>query len=117
MSALLGGGLQRVFGAAFGAIYLDAMLHRRIKTFGAGGDATVSEADATCKAAVDSASRAMRGEAGYVEGDVAIFVLRAGGPQTITTDDEITVGGERFMIESVATDIGRTHWVLRGREA
>lgn len=117
--ALLDGGLRAVFGAAFGGIYLDATLHRQGLTFGTGGDVSApSDTDEAVKAHFDAITEAMRQAQGYSEQDVAILILQEGVTAAPTTDDEITLSGQRWKIAGPITeDPARTYWLARGRRA
>lgn len=115
--SLLDGGLARIFGAAMGSVYLDATLHRIVRTPAANGDVATSATDHAAKAHFDMVDETMRQEPGYTERDVAILVLRAPLAVEPTTDDEITLGGRRWSIASVGTDPAGTHWRMRGQAA
>lgn len=118
---LLNGGIEAVFGSAFGAFYLDGILHRdgtdpqyddegNITGYGGG-------ADIACKAQIDGATYDMRQAEGYADGDMRIIVLSAGLGVAVTTDFQVTVSGKRWMIQSVERDAAASHWILRGRAA
>jgi hypothetical protein len=113
---LLDGGLARIFSGAFRGIFLDATLHRATLTDDGAGGGSASFADEVVKAQLDHASAAMRASEGYVDTDQRIIVLAYGVDQ-ITTDDEITVKGQRWSIASVATDPATAAYELRGRLA
>jgi hypothetical protein len=113
---LLDGGLASVFASAFSTFYLDATLHRSTITDDGRGGGSVAFEDEAVKAQLDSTSHAMREAEGYVEGDQRIFVL-ASGLAAISTDDEITIGEQRWMIQSVATDPAGAYFELRGRKS
>jgi hypothetical protein len=119
--ALLDGGIQAIFGAAFGGLYLDATLHQgtgspvydpitgAITGYTGGGDVA-------CKAQVDVATEAMRQADGYAEGDARILVL-AQGIGTITSDHRVTVRSQLWHILSAELDAAQCHWTLRARKA
>lgn len=118
---LLDGGIEAIFGAAFGGLYLPATLHRdtsapiydgegNITGFSGGGDIG-------CRAQVDAATYAMRQAEGFIEGDTRIIVLSAGLGVEVTTDMQITARGVRWQIAGVDRDAAASHWVLRGRPA
>lgn len=113
---ILDGGLSGVFGAAFGPLYLPAVLHRR--SLVDLGDGSLSEvvADVAVRAQVDAATEAMRQAEGYADGDVRILVLAAGVP-ALSSDDWITVRGQRWSIQSASLDPAASHWDCRGRRA
>jgi hypothetical protein len=110
--------IAATFAGAFGAMYLDGQLYRAAEFTddGAGGgdDSGFASAEAV-KVQVDQATQAMRGADGYVEGDVRILML-AHGVAAPDTDAEISAGGGRYMIASVATDPAGSYYELRGRK-
>ncbi|MGK3947108.1 hypothetical protein ABK046_53150, partial [Streptomyces caeruleatus] len=59
----------------------------------------------------DVASYAMQSNANYIDGDVRIFVL---APQ-VTTDDEITVSGQRYKIYATSRDPAGAYWDCSAR--
>ena len=119
--SMLDGGIRSIFGAAFGALYLSATLHRSgtepiynsegVITGYSGG------ADISCRAQVDACTYAMRQADGYSEGDVSIIVLADGLGVSMSTDMQITVRGQRWMIASADLDAAASHWICRGRAA
>lgn len=111
---LLDGGIANVFAKAFASIYLPAVLHVRTVIDDGEGSLTASETEYACRAQVDEATEAMRASAGYTDTDRRIMVLAATLPAKPTTDDAITVGGQRYNIGSVSADPANSHWVLRG---
>lgn len=119
--ALLNGGLEAIFGAALGGLYLDATLHRDTSAPIYDGEGNITGfgggADIACKAQVDSVTYAMRQAEGFVEGDVRIIVLSAGLGIALTTDMQITVSGKRWQIASADRDAAASHWICRGRPA
>jgi len=114
---LLDGGIAAAFAGVFGAVYLDGLLYRpnEFSDDGKGGGSGSGFAAAEpIKLQVDAATQAMRAAEGFVEGDVRILVL-AHGVAAIDTDCEITAGGTRYLIGSVATDPAGSYYELRGR--
>lgn len=119
--SLFDGGIEAIFGAALGGLYLPAVLH----TSGTGpiydneGNIVgyAGGTDIECRAQMDAATWAMRQGEGFVDGDVRIIVLSSGLPVEITTDHEITVATKRWMVASAERDAARSHWILRGRLA
>lgn len=119
--ALLDGGIERIFGAALGGLYLPATLHRDGTDPIYDGEGNIvgyaGGVDIACRAQMDAATWAMRQADGYAEGDVRIIVLSAGLDVAVTTDFQITVAGRRRMIASAERDAARSHWICRGRAA
>lgn len=114
---MLDGQLVAIFGRIFGSIYLPATLHKRTMAYDGDGNPTATVTDYSCRAQVDSATQAMRQAAGYVDSDVAIYVLAHHLAVPVTTDDEITVKGVRRAIASVEQDPAGTYWLCRGQLA
>lgn len=118
---LLDGGIEAIFGAAFGGLYLDGTLH-------AGTGAPIYDAqrritgytdpgDVACKVQVDSASEAMRRTEGFAEGDVRLIILSTGLSADITSDHEVTARSVRYRLLSADRDAAASHWICRGRRA
>lgn len=113
---LLNGGVSALFGQVFGAFYLDATLHRAGEiTYTDGVITGTGATDVPAKAQVDAATYAMVNSDGYVDGDMRIMILNPGVP--VTTDDEITVAGTRWKIQSVTQDPAVAYYECRGRKA
>ena len=117
--ALLNGGIANIFGAALSGLYLPATLHKpgEYATDGDGNVLPAVPTDVACRAQVDAATYTMRQSEGYSEGDMRIIVLAAGLGGPVTTDDQISVAGQRWMIGSAEMDAAASHWVCRGRKA
>lgn len=113
--ALLDGGLQAVFGAAFGTIYLSGTLHRQTRTEGYNGDVSVTWADSPIRYQPDRITEAMRQAEGFTDKDAAFIILQAGVAEP-NTDDEFTASG-RWAIKSVDADPANTHWIIRASPA
>lgn len=114
---LLDGGIEAIFGAAFGGLYLSATLHAGTGEPIYDDDGNVigfEGGDTACKAQVDAATDAMRRADGYAEGDARIIVL-AQGIGTVDSDNEITVRGKRWRLLSAELDAAASHWVCRAR--
>lgn len=119
--SLLNGGIEAIFGAALGGLYLDATLHRDGSDPIYDGEGSITGyaggAEIPCKAQMDAATYAMRQADGYVDGDVRIIILSAGLAVEVTAEHQIEVAGKRWMIASAERDAARSHWVCRGRKA
>ncbi len=119
---VLDGGLQAVFGAAFGGLYLDGWLHRASRTHEANGDLSTSYGDERVKVQVDRLTQGQRSAAGdsYTDKDARILVLQVGllGPVSRpSTDDQVTAGGVRWVVSGIASDPANTYWDMRGTPA
>ena len=126
--SLLNGGIERIFGAALGGMYLPAMLYG-----GAGpiydpvnGDIIgYDPGEAPCRAQADSVDWTMR--EGYIDGDIRILILSLGLPGPVTADHTIVIQADRFalpgggwkrwLISQPSMDAAGSHWVCRGRAA
>lgn len=122
---LLDGGLQAIFGAAFGPIYLDGTLHTSDFTSDAAGDVTrTNPQDVAVKVQIDKCTEAMREAPDYSAKDVALIVLQHGVSITPNSDHELTVitnpatspiGSTRYRLNApIEADPGSTHWLIRG---
>ena len=121
--ALLDGGLQAVFGAAFAGVYLQGTLHRAIRAEADNGDVTEvftgdpgQPAGTPIRYQPDRITEAMRQAEGYTDKDAAFLILQSGVSPAPTTDDEMTAGG-RWAIKSVDADPASTHWIVRASPA
>lgn len=112
--ALLDGGLQSIFGAAFGTIYLDGSLIRVTTTDDGTGSLTESATASAIKGQLDAVTEKMRQSAGYTDGDMRIIVLQSGVSIEPDTDDRIVLGGKAWSIADIEADPAQTHWVMRG---
>lgn len=113
---LLDGGIASLFGSVFSGLYLDATLHRAIITKDGQGGGSAAWSDEAVRAQLDSTTEAQQGAGGFLDTDQRIIVL-ASGLAPISPDDEITVGGIRWAIESVAADPANSYYDLRGRKS
>lgn len=119
-----------LFGEVFGALYTDAMLHRKVRgSDDAGGSASASftgdaaqAAGTLVKVQVDGCTEAMRREEGYAEQDVRLIILShyaGSGLPDPATGDHVTVptpGGTRYSLEGpLVADAARSHWQVRSR--
>lgn len=116
MAGLLDGGIASAFASAFGSIFLDATLHRATLTEDGVGGGSEDFVDEPVKAQLDQTTQAMQAADGYVDSDQRIIVL-ASGVAPIDTDDEITIGGQRWKIASVTVDPAGSYYDLQGRKA
>jgi hypothetical protein len=116
---LLDGGLARVLGSAMASFYLPAELHRVVITHDGegGGSATFAEAE-ECRAQIDRVVE--RIYQGNPETFQSILMLQQHAGEQLadpTEDDEISVGGGRYVITMVEQDPARSYWLLMCRMA
>lgn len=111
---LLDGGLQGIFGAAFGGLYLDGTLQKITYVDDGTGSATEVSTDYEIKGQIDAANQAMREQDGYSAGDMRIIILQADVPVTPNTDHRVILGGKLWNIANIEADPANTHWVMRG---
>ena len=111
---LLDGALAAAFASALTPLYSDATLHRRAITDNGKGGGSVGYADTAVKAQLDGTATAFDPKGGYVDAGQKIIVL-ARGLAPIGTDDELTIKGSRWMIDSVGTDPAGAYYALTGR--
>jgi hypothetical protein len=121
---LLDGGIQSIFGSAFGALYLNAALTRTVQTSDDEGGGTVTPSDQPCKVQVDACTETMRRAPGYTINDVSLYVLQvgiSGGP--IDTACYVTPAtgphaGIRYrLVAPIAQDPAAAYWNARGTPA
>lgn len=109
---LLDGDLQTIFGAAFAAFYLDAVLHK-VATADAGtGGFAVGTADHPVKAMVEALSDRARAASGLPLPAVSISLLRAGLPVSVDLDDLVTVSSKTYRVIRVDIDPAGAAWSL-----
>lgn len=123
--SLLGGGLARIFAAAFGSTYLPATLHRASPVVYDDGGSVISPAgfaDVPCRGQLESGVEELRPSEGFVDGAQRIFILTATLTGEPTTNDQVTVSdprwpGVRWQIISIDRDPAGAYWDLRARPA
>lgn len=122
MAAVLNGGLAAVFGAAFGGLYLPALVHVPAEVeYDAGGSIVpgVAAEPVPCRVQVDGVTEAMRRAEGFSERDMRLMVLAAGLGTEITTDCRVEVlqgpHAGLWLVASVARDPAGAYWDCRGR--
>lgn len=108
---LLDGGAASIFSSLMGAYFLPATLHQAGEPVYSGASISVAQSDIPCKAQVDVATYAMQQSANYIDGDVRLLVLA----DLVTTDDEITVRGQRYKVYAVARDPAGAYWDCAAR--
>lgn len=112
---LLDGGMQGIFGAAFGGLYLAGTLIRVTLTDDGEGGYSVSHAVHAIKGQVDQASERMRRAESYTDGDMRVIVLQSGVTVEPNTDDLAILGGKVWALSGIQADPAITHWEMTGR--
>lgn len=111
---LLDGGLQSIFGAAFGSIYLHGSLVRVTLTDDGYGGLTENATSNDIRGQVDAVTEKMRQSASYTDGDMRIIILQSGVEFEPDTDCRVALGGKYWSIADIEADPAQTHWVMRG---
>lgn len=111
---LLDGGLRDIMGAAFGPLYPDGTLLRRVRTEAENGDVSVAVVPVAVKVQTSSVTEAMRMAPGYTERSVKFRVLQAGIGAAPTSDDHLATGGVTWSLSMVAADTAATSWIMMG---
>lgn len=117
---LLDGSAARIFGGIMGGQYLDAVIHRGALADDGQGGGSISFDDEPCKASYEAMSEAQRREQGYADTDQRIFVLsyfEGAEIADLSSDDEISIDGQRWSIESIRRDPARAYFDIRGRSS
>ena len=113
--------LQGIFGAAFGALYLDGTIVREDREEMADGGFTRYERRKGVKYQPDTVTENMRVNGGYTEKDGRFLILQIdqhGHPlERPTTDAELITQAGRWALQSVDGDPGATHWIVRASPA
>lgn len=118
---LLDGDIRRLFGTAFGGVYLDGQLLEGTQQPIYDGPRITGYTDPgnqECKVQVTRCNDAMRAEKGYAEGDVGVILL-ADGLGRVTSDMHVTCTrfgvDEHYRLMSANLDSAGSHWTCRGR--
>ena len=101
---LLDGDLAAVFGAAFGAVFADATIHKVQQTDNGTGGFAVTVTDCPAKLSLDAVGAEERAASGLPTSAIRLTVLRAGLPVMVDLDDELTLGGATYRAIKVDTD-------------
>lgn len=109
----LDGGIQALFGTAFGALYLDATLIRVTYTNGAGGDGTETTASEAVKVQQDMVSEIVRAQAGYSQDERRFLILQAGITGPLTGACKLVFEGVTYLLSSPEQDPARSYWAVR----
>ena len=111
---LLNGQLSAVFNRAFAGIYLPATLHVSGSGYDDAGNPTAgADIDYDCRAMIDDMSEVARAQAGYTERERRIMVLADSVDVVPTTNDSVTVKGERYAIMDVNSDPAESYYSMR----
>lgn len=123
---LLNGGIAGLFGAAFGGMYLPAILYSGAPTYGPTGEITaLAGAEQSCRAQIDELSWRQLQE-GADDAEVSIIILVHGVATAPTNDAQIVVqadqyavpgGWQRWALSDVKMDAAGSHWTCTARRA
>lgn len=102
--ALLDGDLAAVFGAAFGAVFADGMLHKITRTDTGTGGFSIAQTDYPVKLSPATIGAAERVTSGIPANATKASVLRAGLPVSIDLDDGLFFGGSTYRVIGVGSD-------------
>lgn len=101
---LLDGPLGAIFGAAFGALFRDGMLHKVRETAAPAGIFAVATTDYAVKVSTDAVGAGDRAASGLPLDAIRLTILNQGLPVSIDLDDGVSVGGVAYRIIRVETD-------------
>lgn len=110
--SLLDGGMQAIFGAMFGAVYLDGTLTKGLATDTGTGGFSVADTAYPVKAMAAAMSDQARAASGLPEPAVMISLLRAGLAVAVDLDDRLTIGGKTYRAVRVETDPAAVAFVV-----
>ncbi len=102
--SLLDGPLAAVFGAALGALFRDATLHKMVEADTGSGRFAATPTDYPCKVSLEAIGAADRAASGLPLSAVRVTILRGGLPVVPDLDDGLTVGGVGYRILKVDAD-------------
>jgi hypothetical protein len=114
--ALLDGGLQAVFGAAFGWVYLNGRILYSERTTDDNGNIVQKQCCDPIKVQRLDCTEAMRSSGDYTDKDARFFVLQFGVRCAPDSDAEIDFGGKRWSIVAVGSDSANVRWDIQVRE-
>lgn len=113
--------LQGIFGAAFGAFYLDGRLEHEDREENEDGGFTRYPRSKVVKYQPDTVTESMRTNGGYTERDGRFLILQVdqhGHPlERPTTDAELVTPTGRWALQDVESDPAATHWIVRASPA
>lgn len=101
---LLEGPLAAVFGAALGALFRPATLHKTRETDDGQGGFTTASTDHPVRVSADALGAAERAASGLPLEAVRFTILLGGLPVVPDLDDELTLGGTTYRLVRVDTD-------------
>ena len=112
MSSPLEGGLQQMFGAAFGGILLDGRHYSRVETRDDGGNVTSAVRKVqSVKGYRQSMTQAMR-DAGYADTSAQLVIMQTYDGRVldpIARGDKITLDG-KWVIGNISPDPAHATW-------
>lgn len=116
---LLNGGLQAIFGAALGPLYLDGQLIRVETIYATDGTLTKVTTAEAIKVQIDAVTEQMRQSPGYTERDIRLIILQSGIlGRAPSSDDYVTIPNRgRWSLASVDTDVALVYWQARATPA
>lgn len=113
---LLDGDIKSMFGAIFGAFYLDAQLLKKDgDTFipdGKGGG-TFTPGSIAVKVQPDRQTRALIFDPQRPEVSGTLIMLQAGLTVEIKVEDEIVLASNTWIVRDISSDPASSHWVCK----
>ena len=109
---LLDGDLAGIFGAALGAFYLEAVLHKVAPADTGSGGFSAATTDFAVKVMVEAVSDRARAASGLPDPAVNISVLRTGMTVSVDLDDLVTVSGGTYRVIRVEADPAGAAWSI-----
>lgn len=109
---ILDGGIKSLFGTAFGAFYLDAVLIRMtLVNDGQGGTIEVPD-EVDVKVQQDAITDQMRASGGYTENDARFLILQS-GVENLDSDCRLEFEGVTYLLANPQQDPARSYWACR----
>lgn len=109
---ILDGGIQSLFGTAFGTFYLPALIIRVVVTPDGSGGVIEQTASIPCRVQQDAVTDQMRLNGGYSETDARFLILQLGvGP--INSDDRLSFNDATYLLSNPSQDPGKSYWACR----
>jgi hypothetical protein len=111
---LLDGGLQAIFGQAFGPRLLDATLHKVTLTDDGTGGFSSASLPYPVKGMIDDYSDYTRAQLGVPQTDVRLIVMQYGVPVEPQLQDELTIRDRRYALSRIKADPANATWTMNG---